>query len=207
MVLMPARKVIFAPNQFYHVYNRGSEKRIIFLSTRDYSKFLQRTKENAKKFAIDILCYCLMPNHFHFLLKQNSNISTMSFMNALQLGYAKYFNTKYERIGPLFQGRFKAKIIETDEYLLQLSAYIHLNPIAEAANSENPQDSGDLIQKLRDFPHSSYREYLGVEKPDISSPAFILDYFSKNNPNFSYRKFVENFSPDSEIITPLTLEY
>src|SRR3989344_1418868 len=129
---MPARAVLFIPDGCYHVYNRGSEKRSIFQSKRDYKKFLYRAKENAQKFSINILCYCLMPNHFHFLLQQTSEASVASFMNVLQLGHAKFFNTKYERIGPLYQGRFKAKSVMSGEYLLQLSAYIHRNPVGHA---------------------------------------------------------------------------
>ena len=85
-------------------------------------------------------------------------------MNALQLGHAKYFNTKYIRVGPLFQGRFKAKLIEADEYLLHLSAYIHRNPVADLPDSGNRDDSRNLIRHhLQTFPYSSYREYIGLE--------------------------------------------
>ncbi len=138
---MPYRTVIFVPNSYYHVFNRGSEKRTIFLSDKDYNNFLKRVKEGLEKYSISLLAFCLVPNHFHFLLKQKTGTSLSKFMNALLLGHAKYFNTKYERVGPLFQGRFKAKIIETDEYLLQLSKYIHQH-------------------SLSDF-YSSYANYLG----------------------------------------------
>lgn len=205
--LMPARTISFIANGYYHVYNRGSEKRTIFQSQRDYSKFLERTKENAKKFAIDILAYCLMPNHFHFLLKQNSDIPIAMFLNALQLGHAKYFNTKYERVGPLFQGRFKAKQIETDDYLLQLSAYIHRNPIAKSIGksiaSRNSENSRNLIKQLQSYPYSSYKEYLWIEEKNLSKPIEILEYFSKTNPKLSYQSFVENFVPDLEALAPL----
>lgn len=197
---MPARQVFFASNQYYHVYNRGSEKRTIFLSPRDYNKFLVRVKENAKKFSIDILCYCLMPNHFHFLLKQVSENPITLFMNAIQLGHAKYFNTKYERVGPLFQGRFKAKLVNSEEYLLQVSSYIHKNPIAELIDSGNRRDSRNL---LRSFPYSSYREYLKLETNEISKPDFILNYFSKTNPKLNYQSFVEDFAADIASLAPI----
>jgi len=123
---MPARMTLFVPNGYYHIYNRGSEKRTIFLSKKDYRNFLDRIEKNALKYAVDVLVYCLMPNHFHFLLHQKPEGSIQSCLHATELGYAKFFNTKYERVGPLFQSRFKAKSIENDEYLLQLSAYIPL---------------------------------------------------------------------------------
>ena len=152
---MPARAVIFVPDGCYHVYNRGSEKRSIFQSDRDYKKFLHRAKENAIKFSVNILCYCLMPNHFHFLLQQTSDLPITAFMNAVQLGHAKFFNTKYERIGPLYQSRFKAKPVTSDEYLLQLSAYIHKNPIASLFDSGNPKDTRNLLELLHGYPYSS----------------------------------------------------
>ncbi len=157
---MPARAVQFVADGYYHIYNRGSEKRIIFLSPRDYNSFLTRLKDNTKKFAIDILAYCLMPNHYHLLLKQTSDTSITNCMNAIQLGFAKFFNTKYERIGPLFQGRFKAKIVENDQYLLYVSAYIHRNPIADQLDSGNSQDSRNLLERLRYYEYSSYQDYL-----------------------------------------------
>ncbi len=200
---MPLRSVTFIPNGYYHVYNRGSEKRSIFQSNRDYTRFLERTKENSKKYAITILCYCLMPNHFHFLLQQTAEASIALFMNALQLGHAKFFNTKYERVGPLYQGRFKAKSVTSDEYLLQLSAYIHRNPIAGLADSGNTLDSRNLIESLRSYPYSSYREYLGLEAKRLAKSDIILAYFSKAQPKLSYRAFVENFVPDIEALTPL----
>lgn len=204
---MPARTVYFIPNSFYHVYNRGSEKRTIFVASRDYTKFLERVKDNAKKFSVEVLCYCLMPNHFHFLLKQISETPLVRFMNAIQLGHAKFFNTKYERIGPLFQGRFKAKFIETDEYLLQLSAYIHRNPIADLTDSRNPINFRYLISNLRQFPYSSYGEYLGLKEKKFSKPDSILRYFSKTNSKLSYQSFVENFVPDYESLIPLLADF
>ncbi len=125
-------------------------------------------------------------------------------MNAIQLGHAKFFNTKYERVGPLFQGRFKAKLIDSEEYLLQVSAYIHRNPITDLVDSGNRNDSRNLIfQKLYSFPYSSYREYLSLETNRISKPEFILTYFSKTNPKLSYKSFVEDFASDIASLAPI----
>jgi len=197
---MPFRKVIFVPNCYYHVYNRGSEKRTIFLDRRDYSKFLERIKEGLKKYNISLLVFCLLSNHFHFLLKQNGETPISSFMNALLLGHAKYFNTKYERIGPLFQGRFKAKMIETEEYLLQLSKYIHRNPLeAHSGNLKDPRN-------LSSYPYSSYINYLGKNVWPFVETKTILSYFSKNNPQLSYKTFVEETEADIETLAPFMLE-
>jgi putative transposase len=191
---MPARAAIFTSDGYYHIYNRGSEKRIIFLAEKDYRNFLDRIAKNSIKYAVDILVYCLMPNHFHLLLRQKPEGSIQSFMHAIELGYAKFFNTKYERVGPLFQGRFKSKFIETDEYLLQLSAYIHRNPL----NSDNVKNVRNL---LISYPYSSYRAYMKKEYSYVKTDT-ILNYFSYTIPNLSYQSFVEKFSSDIEALSP-----
>ncbi|MCL4382970.1 MAG: transposase [Patescibacteria group bacterium] len=198
---MPFRNVSFAPNFCYHVFNRGSEKRILFLYEKDYNNFLERVKDNLKKYSISLLSFCLLPNHFHFLLQQKSEASVAKFMNALLLGYAKYFNTKYERVGPLFQGRFKAKIIENDEYLLQLSKYIHCNPLS--SSSGNHTDSRNFLST---YHYSSYSDYLGTKTWPFVETELILSYFSKNNPQLSYKSFVEETKVDLETLAPFVLE-
>lgn len=203
---MPTRDVYFVPDTYYHVFNRGSEKRVIFQNSVDYNNFIQRIKDNLPKYQIELLCYCLMPNHFHFILKQTSEKSIANFMYVVQLGYAKFFNTKYERVGPLFQGRFKAKLIKNDEYLLQLSAYIHRNPMGKAVfkDSGNPPDSRNRIKKfLLGYPYSSYRHYINRVDGEIVKTKFILNYFSKTNPRLSYDYFVEMMKPDMEILAPI----
>jgi len=191
---MPCRIVSFNPNSIYHVFNRGSEKRTIFLNDRDYNNFLERVKDGLKKYSINLLSFCLLPNHFHFLLKQKGEISIAKFMNALLLGYAKYFNTKYERVGPLFQGRFKAKMIETDEYLLQLSKYIHRNPLFDSRNL------------LSSYFFSSYPNYIGRKIWPFIKTEFLLSYFSKTNPRLSYKSFVEETDVDLEPIASLIFD-
>ena len=115
----------------YHVYNRGNRKNKIFLNVKDYQRFLRKLKEYTKKFDVSLVCYCLMPNHFHLLLVQKDESAITKFMLSLCTSYSKYFNIKHELVGRLFQARFRAKIVETDEYLLHLSRYIHLNSISD----------------------------------------------------------------------------
>lgn len=133
-----------------------------------------------------------MLNHFHFLLRQDTDASLTFFMLKLGTSYAKYFNIKYGEVGSLFQDRFKAKLIEKDEYLLQLSRYIH----------RNPKDI--LLQtpgvELADYRWSSYPCYLNKEKNDLVDTSFILNYFSKNDPHGDYKKFVEYDSKVVELL-------
>lgn len=130
-----------------------------------------------------ILCYCLMLNHFHFLLRQDTEVPVTTFMLRLGTSYAKYFNIKYDQVGSLFQDRFKAKLIETDEYLLQLSRYIHRNPIGILLPTPGVE--------LAHYRWSSYLAYLGDVKDELVDPSFILGYFSKDDSSPDYKKFVE----------------
>lgn len=169
----------FQKGSYYHVYNRGTRKQKIFIQKRDYERFLDRLKEYKNKFEVSILGYCLMPNHFHLLVKQETDLPITFFMLRLGTSYAKYFNIKYDQVGSLFQGRFKAKIIDSDEYLLQVSRYIHRNPISTPGVG------------LEFFPWSSYPAYIKGEKNDLLDSSFILSYFAESNPSGDYKKFTE----------------
>lgn len=120
------------PEAIYHIYNRGAEKKNIFLVRYDYLRFINKIDGFATKYSINIFAYCLMPNHFHLLIqdKNESNKSNISiFMKNLQSSHGHYFNTKYKHLGHVFQGPFKNKIITDDSYLNQAVNYIHDNPV------------------------------------------------------------------------------
>ncbi len=130
---------------------------------------------------VRILAYCLMSNHFHLLVQQLADSGITQFLRKLSDSYTKYFNTKYQRIGPLFQGTFKAKLVDSDEYLLQLSKYIHRNPF-------------ELPLKMWEgkvYPYSSYGYYLSGEKHPFCDVDFILSFFNKKESNRDYKTFVE----------------
>ncbi|MFH1956169.1 MAG: transposase [Patescibacteria group bacterium] len=147
------REIQFVNNEFYHIFNRGVDKRNIFDDYEDLTRFLQSMEEfnvvepigsifensvRKSKFGhpvskelgdklVDYVCYCLNPNHYHFILKQINEKGIEKFMQRLGNGYTKYFNNRYVRSGSLFQGRYKAIHINSNEYLLHLSVYINLN--------------------------------------------------------------------------------
>jgi len=166
---MPYRTTPLITGQIYHIFNRGSDKRLIFHSNRDRSRFikslryylladpkpsfskfsLSEKKDPNNKKIIEILCYCLMPNHFHLLVKQLEDDGISKFMSKFLNSYTKYFNTKHNRIGALMQGQFKAVLVESEEQLLHLSRYIHLNPVVSY-----------ITKNLKDYPWSSYKEYI-----------------------------------------------
>lgn len=195
---MPYRTTTLADNEFYHVYNRGVEKRNIFLGKRDFQRCIEtfqfyQYKNNDFKFSsvthpmwnrenydkrVEIICYCLMPNHVHFILKQISNNGISDFMRLFANSYAKYFNTKYERVGSLFQGQFKAKHVGSDEQLVHLSRYVHLNPFVSG-----------IIKNLKNYHWSSYNEYVKSQKREICTKEDVLHMFKNKN---DYAKFIKD---------------
>lgn len=196
---MPYRLTPFINENYYHIFNRGVEKRKIFLNDEDYQHFLQtlyyyqfsgpkprfsthkrfRSQNfNKNPKIIEIICYCLMPNHFHLLIKQTKTNGTQEFVRKLSNSYTKYFNTKHQRVGHLFQGTFKAVPVETDEQLIHVSRYIHLNPYVSG-----------LTKDLETFPYSSYKDFVQETKNGLCNPELILNLF-KNTKN--YKEFVKD---------------
>jgi len=212
---MPSRNVIkiYVDNSYYHIYNRGVEKRTIFLDDQDYKTFLSYLKfyltdplrgSTPKSFPsqqlrshstqIKILAYCLMPNHFHLFVKQNDSHAINHFMRSLSTRYSMYFNKRYQRVGPLFQGIYKAAYIDRELQYLYLSKYIHRNPL------DLP---GYYPNNLSEYSYSSYRNYLGIIHQDWIHPQEIVDYFSKENHHTPYQEFVEESIGQSDEISTL----
>jgi len=203
---MPGRITPLVTDEVYHVYNRGINKQLTFTTKKEYrrailalefyrvsnppirlSKFLELDKEKQKEITevinqteklVQIICFCLMPSHFHFLLKQKKDNGISKFLGNFQNSYTRYFNTRNERDGSLFLDQFKAKRIETDEQLIHVSRYIHLNP-----------HTGFIIKtikELEEYPWSSFPNYItgnnGFLEPDL-----VLDMFGSRD---KYKQFV-----------------
>lgn len=235
---MPSRNSVklYIENGYYHIYNRGIDKRDIFLDDGDYKMFLgflkrylispqdqdkkegvnsnnKRNEQNEvgpRRFGyrtdlyekIKLISYCLMPNHFHLMVKQTTKEAIIDFMRALSNSYVKYFNNRYERTGPLFTGKYKAVLIEGEAYLLHLTRYIHLNP------SDLGLERSDLIN----YPYSSFSEYLGRRRTEWVLPEEILSFFrtaqKKDQKDLlSYQSFVEDYPEDSrDVLAELTID-
>lgn len=194
------RKVRFANGEFYHIYNRGTDKRPIFLDQADFERFLLSMKEfNTKKpigslfensfrdktklgsptaKLVDIVCYCLNPNHYHLMIGQRIENGVSEFMKRLSGGYTQYFNIKYKRSGVLFQGKFKALHIDSNEYLLHLSAYINLN---------------NKVHRLENKAIKSSWEEYNNGKNGMCAKKIILKQFNKSS---EYKSFAENSLQD-----------
>lgn len=228
---MPSKNSIkiYAENSYYHIYNRGVEKRLIFQDPQDYGVFLSYLKEyltpknelelkqklsdpntsykekdgilkalrmNNFYGEIVLLAYCLMPNHFHFFVKQKSALSIDKFMQSLCTRYTMYFNRKYKRVGSLFQAVYKAVLVQTEEQFVYLSKYIHQQALAL---------QGETLQGWEEKQPCSFAEYLGLRNTSWIEPQEVLAYFSKTNPTLSYKSFCLE-QDDYSVIQNLTLE-
>lgn len=185
------RYLSFAPGEYYHIYNRGVEKRDIFKEKADYERFLRLlyvangtepyvfrdieklplNKIQRGKPLVALGAYCLMPNHFHLLVKEIGDGGLSEFMEKLGTGYALYFNKKENRVGPLFQGTFKARHARRDEYLKYLFSYIHLNPlklIQPSWKEEGIADPAKAKQYLGSYRYSSYPEFTGAKRDEAA---------------------------------------
>lgn len=175
-----ARYKFYFPGAYYHIYNRGNGKEDIFFEDNDYFFYLKRLKDNLQKHEVKLLCYCLMPNHIHLLVKQEKEQPIFKFISSLHTSYAKYVNKKHDRVGHLFQDRFKQVIVENEEQLLHLTRYIHLNPVI-----------GGLVEKPEDFAWSSFKEYIGEGKLILCHQDLVRGLFGEENFANKYRKFIE----------------
>lgn len=184
---MTTRKEIFSEGEFYHIYNRGVEKRIIFMDDHDRARFLRllylcngtkpvvyRSTQNLPLGEIDvgekivaIGAYCFMPNHFHLLVKEITEGGIVKFMSKLLTSYSMYFNKRHNRSGALFGGEFKSTYIDTDEYMKYMYSYIHLNPVKIIDSNWKVNGITDIPKVenyLRNYYFSSYQDYLGEKR-------------------------------------------
>jgi len=217
------RNYDFSINEFYHVYNRGVDKRKIFIKKADYDRFIfllyicnntkpinirdYRGLTSVEKFnlekedtLVDIGAYCLMPNHFHLLLKEKVEGGISLFMQKVTTGYTMYFNTVYKRSGSLFQGSFKARHATQDQYLEYLYAYIHLNPIKliepewkEIIKKNNEKAKIFLLS----YAYSSYLDFIGISRVEnnILNQEAFPDYFQEKS---SFSGFIESWIKNRE---------
>ena len=157
------------PGAFYHVTSRGNDRKAVFRSTSDREKFLDYLESATLRYDAVVHAYCLMDNHYHILLETPSG-NLPQIMHHINGAYTTYFNVKRDRSGHLFRGRYKAILVDADEYAKELSRYIHLNPVRAG-----------MVERIEEYKWSSLQDYIGLRKPpEWLQRDFILGYFGDN---------------------------
>jgi len=194
----------FENGKIYHLYNRGVAKQNIFRDSNDYQRLLDNfgyyleatiktkisdvlkdklkeiLKQKPKKTLVSIISYCLMPNHFHLIVEQSREGGISRFMKDSLNSYSRYFNTRYERVGPIFQGRFKAIEVKDEDQLIHLSRYIHINPYM-----------ANITDDLENYPWSSLKPFIKNQKTRLSNPGLILEIIGSPK---KYKNFVQDYA-------------
>jgi len=175
---MGIRKTKFAKGNYYHIYNRGCNKENIFFDENNYLFLLNKFKKYKDDFNISIIAYCLMPNHYHFLLRQNSDFSISGYIQRIFNGYTKAINKKHERSGTLFGSKYQSILVDKENYLIHLCRYIHRNPV-----------DAKLVLDISDWKYSNYHEWIGNREGSLFDKEFILERFGTI---ISYKNFVDD---------------
>jgi len=217
------RKEPLVNGEYYHIFSRSIAKFVVFNDDKDYQRMHQlislcrHTKfdhkysqfhrmiessqneiisilKNQDNYLVEIVAYCIMPTHIHFILKQKGDCGISKFISRILNGYSRYFNTKHKRTGPLWAGRFKSVLVYHDDQLLHLTRYIHLNPT-----------SANLVDDLIDWQYSSYKEYISDDVDNgLCNFKNIVDMS-----NTQYKKFVndqKNYQKELSLIKYLTID-
>ena len=183
---MPRRETPFLPNTYYHFYNRGNNRQRVFFEPPNYLFFLQRLRKYVVP-CVDVLAYCLMPTHYHILVKQTSEVLETSdvskqislAMQKFLISYTKAMNLRFCRVGSLFQGQFQAKPVQAHTHLHNLCIYIHANPVKDG-----------LVAAPEDWIYSNYLEWLGQRNGTLVDPHFIQEHFGSPA---EYQQLVQQF--------------
>lgn len=186
---MPRRKDTFISGAYYHIFNRVIEGEDLFRESKNYLYCIQLIKRYSLKYEINVIAYCLMPNHYHFLLEQRSNQPVSTFVSMLFNSYVQKMNQIWDRKGLLFRARFKHVLVDRDEYLIHLCRYIHLNPV-----------KAKLVSHPGDWYYSNYLDWVGLRKGELMDPESRMNFFRSGQ---EYQDFVldydDKLEPEKEI--------
>ena len=203
MVTMPSRNVlkVDVPENYYHIYARGNSRGKVFPEAEDYAYFVELLKRylSAEEVhdpyggsypnfynKIELIAYCLMPNHFHLFVYQHQQGAMSALMRSLMTSYSRYFNKKYQRSGPLFESRYKASMISDDAYLQHITRYIHLNP-----------------RQWRSHEWSSLQYFLQQQSETWIRPKRIISMFNSSD---EYLQFIEDYTSHKQMLDILKHE-
>lgn len=175
---MPTRETAFVQGFYYHIYNRGINRGNVFHTEENYKYCIGLAQTASVKYAISIIAYCLMPNHYHFLVRQDSTESVSKFVAKVFNSFVQAVNKQQDRKGPMFEGRFNSVLMAKDDYLVHLCRYIHLNPVVAG-----------FVSDPEDWPHSNYLEWINKRPRTPKEEEFISNQFSSVQ---EYKEFVED---------------
>jgi REP element-mobilizing transposase RayT len=175
---MPYRRTLFLAGHHYHLYNRGVDRGEVFIAPENYSYLLRLLKKNRDRYAVGMVAYCLLPNHYHLLVSPSQDDNLHLFIKSVFGSYVQGFNKQQSRVGPLFQSRYRSILVEGEDYLAHLARYIHLNPVA-AGMSSSP--SG--------WPFSNYLDVIGQRRGSLRDGTLVPQLFPTCD---AYQRFVED---------------
>ncbi len=186
---MPRRDLTFQLGHYYHLYNRGNDRNPIFFARENYLHFLRLIRRYLIEQTLDVLAYCLMPNHYHLLVQCKAHDVSGAMMR-LSVAYTKAMNQRYNRVGVLFQGQFQAIAVDSDEYLYHLTRYIHLNPV-----------KAGIVAHPKDWEFSSYLDYAGLRSGTLPKLEIVQRQLVSEA---AYQTFLK---PDDEPRSAMTREF
>lgn len=188
---MPRRKVQFVRGGYYHIYNRGAGRQSICVTDGDFLCLVRLLKEVSHACEVTVIAYCHMPNHFHWLVRQDGDVAARLLPQRVFGSYTRTFNHTHHRSGTLFEARFHARLVEGDAYLRNLCRYVHANPVRHGIAS-----APEL------WPYSNYLEWLELRPGTLVDPAFVATYFTDK---IRYRQYVTDYVAGRDRLPP-TLE-
>jgi len=176
---MPRRDIQFVKGAYYHIYNRGCNRENIFFENENYEFLIRKFRKQSFKFSATFIAYCLMPNHYHLLLRQDGDIPLNEFIQHVFNSYTKAINVRQKRSGTLFEGKFKALVVDDNNYLTHVCRYIHRNPI-----------EAKLVDDIEKWRYSNYLEWIGKRNDKLVDREFVGWYFKDGK---EYVDFVLNY--------------
>jgi putative transposase len=176
---MPTKRPPFLANNFYHFFNRGSHRMPIFREADNYCYVIQKMEKYCRALNLTAIAYCLLPNHYHFLIRQEGEHPARLLPQRVFNSYTKAYNKRYHHSGTLFEGNYKVIHIETDEHLLHLCRYIHANPVIHG-----------IVTDVATWPYSNYQEWVGLRSGSVVDFDFIREHFDSST---RYQAFLQNY--------------
>ena len=173
---MPKQRPPYLPDHYYHFYNRGAHRKSIFREPKNYLFVLGKMKEYAQKYQLAVIAYVLMPNHYHFLVRQDGEHPARYLPQYVFNSYSSAYNILYDHSGTLFEDKYKVEAVQNEKHLLHLCRYIHGNPVKDG-----------MVADPADWEYSNYLEWIGEREGTIYSPDFVHEYFDSPT---HYREFV-----------------